>query len=135
MRCDGVAVGEGVKPAGSCGHRPAQCGRFGSPDLNALAIDEVLAVIGLEQEPVPGGDFQFAGFAHIKGAVALVGKIHFRSIGTANTQAIFDDGGNLDRLALVKFPGLADEAQVAGRVRIGRHFFFWAQSTKTNRKP
>src|SRR5208283_1095911 len=113
MRRDGVAVRERVKVGGkraAIGQRNAVV--LDLPDLNALAIDKLPAVVGLEQEPVTGGDFQFTRFAHIKGRAGTGGdKIYFRSIGTANTQAVFHDGGNLDRLAPVKFPGLADEAQ------------------------
>ena len=122
MRRDGVAVCEGVeadRELPAIGQRNAAV--LDLPDLNALAIDKVLAVVGLEQEPVTGADFQFTGFSDIKGAGGTGrNKIHFRSIGTANTQAVFHDGGNLDRLAPVKLPGLADEAQsLAGFVLAG----------------
>jgi hypothetical protein len=34
--------------------------------LDALAVDELFAVIGLQQQPIASGDFQFAGFAHVE---------------------------------------------------------------------
>ena len=91
MRRDGVAVGEGVEP----GRERAAIGQGNAavldlPDLDTLAVDELLAVVGLQQQPVTSGHFQLAGLAHVKGGGGTGrNEIHFRAIGTADAQTVF----------------------------------------------
>ena len=82
-----IAVREGVEP----GRERATVGQGNAavldlPDLDALAVDEVLAVVGLEQQPVTSRHFQLAGLAHVEGGGDAGGnEIYFRAIGTADT--------------------------------------------------
>ena len=116
MRRDGVAVGEGVEP----GRERAAIGQGDAavldlPDLDALAVDEVLAHghrVGLQEQPVTSGHFQLAGLAHVKGG-GDTGRdeINFRAIGTADAQTVFHRGDHFHGVAPVEMFGLANEAQ------------------------
>jgi hypothetical protein len=82
----------------------------------AFAVDELFAVIGLEQQPVASGHFQLTGFAHVEGrGGAGRDEIHFCSIRAAHAQAVFDRGHDLHRIVTVKLFGLANEAQSLAR--------------------
>jgi hypothetical protein len=86
------------------------------PHLDAFAVDELFAVIGLEQQPVASGHFQFAGFAHGEGGGgAGRDEIRFCSIRAAHAQAVFDRGHDLHRIATIKLFGVANEAQALPR--------------------
>ena len=87
MRRDGIAVSERVEPSRELTpvfqDNPALANR---PHLNPLAVDEFLALVGLEQKPVARRHFQLAGLANIEGRGGGAGRdeIHFRPIRPAN---------------------------------------------------
>src|SRR5439155_14596608 len=79
--------------------------------------DELFAVVGLEQQPVAGGHFQFTRFAYVEGGGGAAGyEINFASIGTAHAQTVFDDGRDFHYLAAVKLPGLPDKPKALARL-------------------
>src|SRR5881394_2144831 len=118
MRRDGVAVGEGVEGAGehpSIGQDDGPAGE--ALYLDALTVDELFAVVGLEQEPVTSGHFQLADLAHIKRRSGTAGdEINFGSVGTAHAQTGFENSEHFGGLAPVKMFGLSDEAQTLARL-------------------
>ena len=123
MRRDGVAVGERVESGQErAAIRQGDAAVLDLPDLDALTVDEA-GRVGLEQEPVASGDFQLAGFAHIKGRGGTGrDEIYFRAIGTAHTQAILDHGDYFHGLAPVKLFGLTDEAQALAGFKLAGVF-------------
>ena len=67
MGRDRVTVCEGVETGG----QHAAIGERNAAVLNRLhlhpfAVNKFFAMVGLEQQPVTGGDLEFAGFTHIE---------------------------------------------------------------------
>src|SRR5271157_4416843 len=112
MRRDGVAVGEGIESGRELATvSQGDAAVLDLPDLDTLAVDELFAVVGLEQEPVTSGHFQLAGLTHVKGGGGTGrDEIYFRAIGTEDTQTVFHCGDHFHRVAPVKVLGFADEA-------------------------
>ena len=92
--------------------------------MDALAVDELFAVIGLQQQPVTSGHFQFAGLADIEGG-GDIGRDEtcFRAIGTAHTQTVFLRGDHFHGVGPVKMFGQADEAEALAGHELAGVFF------------
>src|SRR5206468_8587988 len=82
MRGDGVAVSERPvvgREHSTVGQNDGAAGE--APDLDTLAVNELFAVVGLEQQPIAVGNLQLAGFAHIEGGGGAAGdEINLGSI-------------------------------------------------------
>src|ERR1700722_4962795 len=93
------------------------------PDLNTLSVNELFAMIGLEQQPITGRDFQLAGLAHIEGSGGTGrDKIHFPPVRAANTQTVLNRGHHFHSVAPLEMFGLANKSQSLARFVLAHVF-------------
>ena len=73
-------------------------------------------MVGLQEQPITNGDLQLTSYTYIERRSGAAGdEINFNSIGTADTQAVFDHGHDFHGVAPVKVFGLANKAQALAR--------------------